>query len=84
MLRLKLNNPFVLAILLAIYIGIIALLVSCGCNNTSAHISTYDCPIVVMKDTGILYYKRARKLAPYYSENGKLCKLVDGEIVEID
>jgi hypothetical protein len=84
MLRSKLNNPFVLAILLAIHIGAIALLVSCGCDNSTANISTYNCPIVAMKDTGILYYKAERRLAPYYSSNGKLCKLVDGKIVEID
>lgn len=40
--------------------------------------------IVAMKDTGVLYYRDSFIMAPYISENGKFCKLVDGKIVEID
>lgn len=34
-------------------------------------------------ETLIVYYATGYQLAPYYSENGKLCRYVDGEIVEI-
>lgn len=35
------------------------------------------------KETLIVYYNTSDQLAPYYSENGKLCRYIDGEIVEI-
>ena len=36
------------------------------------------------EDTKIVYYRTSYKMCPYYSENGKLCRYVDGEIIEID
>lgn len=43
--------------------------------------------LIADKNTGIIYYyfdsNEADTLCPYYSENGKLCRFEDGEIVEI-
>lgn len=56
-----------------------------GCKNDYTEVSTGDdYRIIAMKDTGVLYYKGVYTIAPYISENGKFCKLVDGKIVEID
>ena len=44
---------------------------------------TYDVKtrIVYIRNYGSHFYTT---LTPYYSENGKLCRYIDGEIVEID
>lgn len=67
------------------------LLIACllsGCENAhpSYKVIEYrdDLNLVYMTDSTIVYYKDAYKLAPYYSENGKLCRYIDGKIVEID
>lgn len=39
--------------------------------------------VIVMEDTGVLYYESGYKLAPYISSNGYYCKYENGEIVEI-
>lgn len=40
--------------------------------------------IVCMKETRIMYYKTEQGgLAPYYSENGKLCRWIDHKTVEV-
>ena len=58
------------------------LLVGCHSNCTMVETGT-DFDVITMKDTGVLYYKGVYTIAPYISENGKFCKLVDGKIVEI-
>ena len=56
-----------------------------GCKDECIRVyQGYNANIVAMKDTGVLYYHRYHMMAPYISENGKFCKLVDGKIVEID
>ena len=56
-----------------------------GCKSDYTQVSTgSDFRIIAMKDTGVLYYRGTYTIAPYISENGKFCKLVDGKIVEID
>lgn len=72
-----------LTIVVAACLTLGALFVGCHSNYTTVDTGT-DFNVVRMKDTGVLYYKGNYIMAPYISENGKFCKLVDGEIVEID
>ena len=56
-------------------------------NNKTINTFNFDNSIKADEHTGILYYVPygdERGLCPYYSENGKLCRYVDGKIVEID
>ena len=71
----------------------------CGCTMETSDLKTnaeqgligtfnYNNRIRADENTGILYYIFAEdadsKMCPYYSKNGKLCRLVDGKIVEVD
>ena len=67
------------------------LLITCllsGCSPT--HLSyevierRVDFDVLYMKDTKVMYYRGTYTLTPYYSENGKLCRYIDGKIVEIE
>lgn len=67
-----------------------------GCNKTDIDgniaVGDYDwfyrignSPIVYEKDTKIMYYHEYGGYAnPYYDENGRLCRYIDGEIVPIE
>ena len=68
----------------------------CGCKTSDLKTNAeqglidtfnYDNLISADENTGILYYVVIGgdgKMCPYYSKNGKLCRLVDGKIVEVD
>lgn len=50
---------------------------------TVTHVDFRD-DIVVDDSTGIVYIEGYRVLSPYYSPNGKICKYVDGKLVEVE
>jgi len=50
---------------------------------TVMHVDFRD-DIVVDDSTGIVYIQGYRVLSPYYSPNGKICKYVDGKLVEVE
>lgn len=59
-------------------------------NPYSPYVSTHHVKFNLIEDpnTGILYIKNDTRCGypvytPYYSENGKLCRLNDGKIVEV-
>lgn len=43
-----------------------------------------DYEIVYMPSTKILYVKYQDKLTPYLGEHGRVCRYVDGKIMEVD
>lgn len=43
---------------------------------------SYD--LIEIEKGGIIYIESYYTLTPYYSPNGKLCRLVDGKITEIE
>ena len=67
-------------------------LTSCSKNDVQSmaeqgEIETFDWNSCISADkyTGILYYNGVDgMICPYYSENGKLCRYVDGHIEEIE
>lgn len=67
----------------AVCVMVCALMTGCESDYTGVSQGA-DFNVVAMKDTGVLYYRGYHMMAPYISENGKFCKLVDGKIVEID
>lgn len=66
------------------------LLVGCSDIDTEEPIvvGTVSFTLMADNDTGIIYIENYTNLGycvytPYYSENGKLCRYVDGQIVEV-
>lgn len=50
---------------------------------TVTHVDFRD-DIVVDDSTGIIYIVGRYEFCPYYSPNGKICKYVDGKLVEVE
>lgn len=73
----------VLILILALAL-LIAMLTGCGVD-TSKRVdkSSNNYQLVEIEEGGVLYLEGLYTVAPYYSPNGKLCHLVDGEIEEI-
>lgn len=46
-----------------------------GCHSTN---------MVCDSETSVIFYWTEVGMTPYISENGKYCRLIDGQIVEID
>lgn len=65
---------------------------TCECENAENENDTIESvtfDLVADRTTNIIYIKSYTygihvAYTPYYSENGKLCKLVDNKIVEVD
>lgn len=55
-----------------------------GSGREIAPLDTTGMMLEYDEDTKIVYWKGHYRISPYYSENGKLCRYVDGEIVEVE
>ena len=75
---------------LLIILTVVLLLVGCtvSINVNGGAVKSYknykDYDLIEIEKGGIIYISSYYKLAPYYSPNGKLCRLVDGKITEIE
>lgn len=55
-------------------------------ESTVKEVKVIDCDyrLVEIEEGGVIYIDSYSGLTPYYSPNGKLCHLVDGEVVEVE
>ena len=72
----------VLILILALAL-LIAMLTGCGADTSKVVKTSFHYQLIEIEKGGVLYLEGDCSLAPYYSPNGKLCHLVDGEIEEI-
>lgn len=76
---------FSIIIIVCMVLGVLS---SCGINEQSHNKGTrmlvIDGYISYDSNTNVVYYYCSGSyMTPYYSENGKLCRYIDGKIVEI-
>lgn len=72
--------------LLILMLTVVLLLVGCTGIDKDGGVKqprdSYD--LIEIEKGGIIYIESYYTLTPYYSPNGKLCRLVDGKITEIE
>lgn len=72
--------------LLVLMLTVVLLLVGCTGIDKDGGVKqpriSYD--LIEIEKGGIIYIESYYTLTPYYSPNGKLCRLVDGKITEIE
>ena len=70
-----------------ILIAFLISLIFMGCGYTDINNTKIDqlsCHYVFDANSRIIYVRTPYSVAPYYSENEKLCRYIDGEIVEVN